>query len=55
MSKFEQTIKYLRDEKVFYYISGDFNIDVLKDQTNIIHYINSLFNLGCTQLITKPT
>jgi len=39
MSNFEQTMESLRDEKVFYYISGDFNIDVVKDQTNIIRYI----------------
>ena len=39
------------------YILGDINIDVLKFETHkqTTDYVNSLFSLGCLQIITKPT
>ena len=43
------------DKKI--YILGDINIDVLKFETHkpTADYVNSLFSLGCLQIITKPT
>ena len=39
------------------YLLGDFNIDILKLEQHkpTADYINSLFSLGCLQLITVPT
>ena len=39
------------------YILGDINIDVLKFDSHkqTTDYVNSLFSLGCLQIITKPT
>jgi exonuclease III len=39
------------------YILGDINIDILKFETHkqTTDYVNSIFSLGCLQIITKPT
>ena len=48
--------KLANDGKKFYLL-GDFNIDLLKLEQHkpSADYINTLFSLGCLQLVTLPT
>jgi len=54
---FEDTIGKLNKVKPEYYISGDFNIDLLKsvNNQNIKTYYDSLISLGCIPIIRHPT
>jgi len=61
LEQFNETINSiiskLTAEKKNFYICGDFNIDILKMDSHkpSADYINSLFSMGCLQLITLPT
>ena len=53
----EKTLEKLNLNHSMYYICGDINIDLHKENSNtsIQHYINSLHTLGCTQLFKYAT
>lgn len=55
--QFLKTINKLRQDKQEFIISGDFNIDLLKHETNskINDYINAVHSEGCNNIINKPT
>ena len=52
-----ETIDLLNKSRVDYYITGDFNINIMKYNvaTDITFYINSLKSVGCNICIDKPT
>ena len=47
----------LENKKVNYYIGGDFNIKVstADKNHNASHNVNSLWSLGCVNIVNKPT
>ena len=53
----EHSLEKLNEQKSDYYFCGDFNINLLKSNTNpsINKYSNNLFSLGCLPLIKFPT
>ena len=56
-NSFESTIKKSSCRQLMYYIGGDFNADLLKNNsdTNIKDFMNLTYSLGCIPLITHPT
>ncbi len=52
-NKFEQCVFDLNRSNKPFFISGDFNIDLLQSSNN--DYINSISSLGCKQYIASPT
>ena len=52
-SSLEYSLEKLNEQKSDGYFCGDFNIDLLKSNTNpsINNYSNNLFSLGCLSLI----
>jgi Reverse transcriptase (RNA-dependent DNA polymerase) len=51
------TINSLLDDNLQFYLLGDFNIDILKYNSNsrATNYVDLLFSFGLLQVITKPT
>ena len=51
------TLNRLNESKTDYYLTGDFNIDLLKYNlaSNVTRYMNSLNSVGCNVCIDKPT
>ena len=54
---FERVLDNLNNKKILYYIGGDFNIDLIKHETNnlITQFVDLTYSLSCTPLITQPT
>ena len=52
-----ETIDNLNKAKVDYYITGDFNIDIMKYKlaSDVTSYVNNLNSVGCNICIDKPT
>ena len=55
--KFTETLNKLNHSKLEYIISGDFNIDLFKVESNskICNYLSAIYTEGCNSLINKPT
>ena len=54
---FEKVLDNLNNKKVLYYIGGDYNIDLIKYETNnlITQFVDITYDLSCIPLITQPT
>ena len=54
---FETVMEKLNSSKETYYISGDFNIDLIQNEKNnsIKNYTDMIYSLGCIPLIHYPT
>jgi len=53
----ENILHNLNDNKLTYYICGDFNINLLQRESSqqVKNYTNLMLAYNCTQLITRPT
>ena len=56
-TRIENIIEKLNQEKVTYYILGDYNINLIKTDEihNISNFVNTMHSLGALNLVNKPT